>query len=174
MSQAVPQGPEALYREHGDWLFRWLRRRLGCENDAADLTHDTYLRLIVSGRLPRPEQSRPYLIQVARGLAIDLHRRRALERAYLEALARLPEAHAPPPEDRHLVLETLAQIDRALDELPGRVREAFLLARFEGLTYAAIAQRLGVSVGAVRKYMLKAAAACLASLAVPAADRDGA
>jgi len=170
MSQAASQCTDRLYREHHDWLFRWLRGRLGCENDAADLTHETYLRLLVSGRLPpTPAQSRPFLLQVARGLAVDLHRRRALERAYLEALAALPEASTPSTEHQQLVLETLGQIDRALDELPGKVRETFLLARFEGLTYAAIAARLGVSVGSVRKYMLQAAAACLAALAPPPA-----
>lgn len=164
MSQDSICSPEALYRDHHDWLFGWLRRRLGCEFDAADLTQDTYLRIMVSGRLPRPEQSRPFLIQVAKGLAIDLHRRRALERAYLESLASLPAGHAPSAERQQLVLEALVEIDKALDALPARVREAFLLSRFERLTYAAIAGRMGVSVAAVRKYMFKAATACMATL----------
>jgi len=165
MASALAQTPEALYRDHGDWLFRWLRKRLGCEHDAADLTHDTYIRLIVSGRLPDAEASRRFLVRVAQGLAIDLHRRRVLERAYLETLAALPEPQMPSEEHRNVVLETLVEIDRALDGLPERARETFLLARFEGLTQAAIAARLGVSVAAVRKYMLKAAAATLAAVA---------
>lgn len=159
-----------LYLEHHSWLEGWLRQKLGCVYDAADLTQDTYVRIITSGRLPRPEQSRPFLIQVAKGLAIDLRRRRALEHAYLEALAALPEARAPSAERQHLVRETLIEIDRVLDDLPERVRETFLLSQFEGLTYAKIAERLGVSVGAVRKYMLKAAAACLAALEAPSVD----
>lgn len=68
-----------LYLEHHSWLEGWLRQKLGCVYDAADLTQDTYVRIITSGRLPRPEQSRPFLIQVAKGLAIDLRRRRGLE-----------------------------------------------------------------------------------------------
>ena len=155
---------DALYGDHHQWLFGRLHRRLGCEDDAADLTHDTYLRIITSGRLPTPAQSRAFLLQVAKGLTVDLYRRRALERAYLDALATLPPVHAPSTEERQLVLETLIDIDRALDALPKRVRETFMLARFEGLTYSAIAERLQVSVGSVRKYMLKAATACLLSL----------
>lgn len=169
MSNAALQCAETLYRDHGDWLFRWLRYRLGCENDAADLTHDTYLRILGSGRLPRPEQSRPYLVQVARGLAIDLHRRRALERAFLEALAARPAELAPSEEDRAAMIDSLACIDRALDALPARARETFLLARFEGQKYAAIAERLGVSYATVRKDMLRATAACLAAIDPPAA-----
>lgn len=48
------------------------------------------------------------------------------------------------------------------ERAPRRVREAFLLSQFDGLSYSAIAQRLSVSAGSVRKYMLQAAQACFA------------
>ena len=64
-----------------------------------------------------------------------------------------------------MALQTLCQIDAALDRLPVRVREAFLLSQFDGLTYQAIADRMGVSLGSVRKYMLQAAQACFAVMA---------
>ena len=47
----------ALYRDHHGWLAGWLRRRLGSAHDAADLSHDTYERLMVSGRLPEAGQA---------------------------------------------------------------------------------------------------------------------
>jgi RNA polymerase sigma factor (sigma-70 family) len=153
-----------LYRSHHGWLHGWLRRKLGCTHQAADLVQDTYVRLIVAGRLPAPEQSRAYLTQIAKGLVIDLYRRRQLQTAYLEALAQLPEACAPSPETRALVIETLIRIDALLRRLPSPVREAFLLSQFDGLTYSAIAERLAISVATVRKYMLKAAQACQAAL----------
>src|SRR5256885_5890398 len=40
-------------------------------------------------------------------------RRRAIEQAYLDALAAMPEPVAPPPEVRLMVLETLVEIDRS-------------------------------------------------------------
>ena len=48
-----------------------------------------------------------------------------------------------------------------LDGLPARARAAFLLSQLEGLAYADIAQRLGVSVSMVKKYMLQAMAHCM-------------
>lgn len=163
MSAINQQHPslDALYRNHHGWLVSWLRRRLGCAHDAADLSHDAYERLMASGRLPAEGQGRAFLMQIARGLVIDLHRRRALERAYLDALAQLPESHMPSAEARAQALQTLAAIDTALDSLPAKAREAFILSRFDGLTYSAIAQRLGISVALVRKHMLRAAQACL-------------
>ena len=47
-----------------------------------------------------------------------------------------------------------------LDSMPAKVREAFLLSQFEGLTYSQIAERLEVSVSSVQKYMLRAITAC--------------
>ncbi len=177
MSHAcAPSDPVSeLYRSHHGWLYGWLRRKLGCSHQAADLAQDTYLRLLVSGRLPAPEQSRAYLTQIAKGLMVDLHRRRQLEAAYLDALAQLPEPQTPSPETRALVVETLLRIDALLDRLPGPVRETFLLSQFDGLTYGEIAARLSISVATVRKYMLKAALACHAALddgpVVPASAR---
>lgn len=154
----------ALYRDHHGWLAGWLRRRLGSAHDAADLSHDTYERLMVSGRLPEAGQARAFLTQIAKGLVIDLFRRRTLETAYLEALAQPPEPHMPSAEGRALALETLMAVDAALDALPARARQVFILSRFEGLTYSEIAAQLGVSVALVRKHMLRAAQACLAAL----------
>lgn len=65
----------ALYHNHHGWLHAWLRRRLGDAHHAADLAHDTYLRVIVSGRTPSEAQARPHLLQIAKGLVIDRHRR---------------------------------------------------------------------------------------------------
>jgi len=153
-----------LYADHHGWLRGWLHKRLGNASDAADLTHDTYVRLLVSERFPTSAQSRAWLTQIARGLVIDLHRRRRLELAWQETLASLPSPETPPLEQQAIILETLVAIDTALDALPARVRETFLLSQFDGLTYREIAARLGISVAAVRKYMLKAASACLMTL----------
>ena len=46
------QGIEGLYAEHHGWLRGWLRGRLGNAFDAADLAHDTYLRILSSGACP--------------------------------------------------------------------------------------------------------------------------
>lgn len=153
---------EVLYSNHHGWLQGWLRGKLGSAFDAADLAHDTYLRILARGRAPRPDQSRQHLAQIANGLMIDLFRRRHIEAAYMEALAHLPPAAMPTPETRALIIEALTEIDAILANLPARVREAFLLCKVEGLDYREIARRLGVSVSSVEKYMVRALLACCA------------
>ncbi len=87
-------------------------------------------------------------------------RRRAIEQAYLDALAAMPEAVAPSPEARLLLLETLVEIDRRLGDLPALVKQAFLLAQLEGLNHSQIAEELGISVSTVKRHLAKAAMCC--------------
>ncbi|WP_049019952.1 sigma factor, partial [Burkholderia cenocepacia] len=37
---------DALYADHHAWLRGWLSRKLGCAHRAADLAHDTFVRLL--------------------------------------------------------------------------------------------------------------------------------
>lgn len=41
-----PHSLHALYQDHQGWLQGWLRKKLGNALDAADLVHDTYLRVL--------------------------------------------------------------------------------------------------------------------------------
>lgn len=159
-SAAPPPGIESLYTEHHGWLRTWLRRRLGNAFDAADLAHDTYLRILHSGRIPEPQQSRQHLAQIAKCLVIDLYRRRQIEAAYLDTIALLPPQHAPSEESRALTLQALIEIDVILNGLTARVREALLLSRLDGLSYSEIAARQGVTVSSVKKYIATALLAC--------------
>lgn len=157
---ALQQQIEVLYADHHGWLRSWLRRKLGDACDAADLAHDTYLRIMSAGHVPAPDDSRRHLTQVAKGLVIDLYRRRQIESAYLEALALVPESQAPSEEARALVVEALIEIDAILHGLPPKARAALLMCRLDGLSYREIAERLQVSVSSVEKYIAAGLLAC--------------
>lgn len=151
-----------LYASHHGWLSGWLRKKMGCADNAADVAQDTFVRI-----LGRPldwgaiREPRAYLSTVAHGLMVNQLRRQAMERAYLDALAAQPGQASPCPESRALVVEALMEIDALLDGLPPKARLAFLLSQLEGLPYAQIAERLGVSLSMVKKYMLQAVTHCM-------------
>lgn len=149
-----------LYTDHHSWLQGWLRKKLGNAFDAADLAQDTFTRLLTASASGPLHEPRAYLTTVARNLIINHVRRRAIEQAYLDALALLPEPVAPPPEVRLMLLETLVEIDRRLDGLPAAAKQAFLLAQLEGMGHADIAVELGISVSTVKRHLAKAAMRC--------------
>jgi RNA polymerase sigma factor (sigma-70 family) len=150
-----------LYSEHNSWLKGWLRVRLGNAADASDLAQDTFIRVMTARNTAPIREPRGYLSAIARSLLIDKSRRRAIEQAYLFALAQQPEPVAVSPEVRLSIIEMLLAIDSLLDELGTRTREIFLAVQLEGLTYVAAAERFGVSVTTVKNHLIRAMTQCL-------------
>ncbi len=143
------------------WLG--LRRKLGNAQDAADLAHDTFIRLLASRRFHSlNDEPRALLTHIAKGLMIDHWRRQDVEAACMEALAALPAGTEPSPEARCLVIEALLQIDAMLAALPVRSRQVFLMAQLDGMTLRQISAQTGMSVMTVRRHIHKALMACLA------------
>lgn len=156
------QAIDVLYSNHHRWLIGLLRRKLGNACDAADLAHDAFLRLLLRPRnFDSHDGARAYLSTVAKGLCIDLWRRREIERAWLEALAARAEPAEPSAEHSAIVLEALFEVDAMLRRLPEKVRDAFLMAQIHGMTYREIAAETRVSVRMVKRYMAQAMLHCV-------------
>lgn len=101
---------------------------------------------------------RAYLFEIALSVLIDRGRR---DKAHHKAAHQSfdPENHVAEDfaSDRiHLGKETLSRAMAALVELPQRTQTIFVLRRLEGMKYSDIARRLGISVSAVEKQMVRA------------------
>lgn len=151
---------ERIYVQHHSWLHGWLKGKLHDACDAADVAHDTFVRILGSRDASQIREPKDYLVTVARGLVIDRYRRRAIEVAYLETLAARPEATAISEEDKALIIETLVAVDKALADLGARARRIFMLSQIEGLTYQQIAEQMQVSLTTVKKHMIRALTEC--------------
>lgn len=148
----------AAYQEHHAWLLGLLRRQLGGgqQADAWDLVQDTFERLMRQSYLEKSTWNRSYLATIAKRLLIDRHRRRALETAYLSALASQPEPIAPSAEMLAQMAQQLLAVCKVLDRMPARMRRVFLLARLDGHPLATIGAMLNVSVNVVQKDLIQA------------------
>lgn len=151
-----------FYISHNAWLFSWLSKKIGSRFDAADLTQDTFVKLMLKDDLAQIAEPRAYITTIAHRLMVNHLRRRKIELACLNAIACLPQSESPSPETLAITIETLVSIDEMLDGLPANVRRAFLWCQLEGISHAAIAARLCVSVSSVRQYISKALLHCIA------------
>lgn len=142
-----------LFRRHARDIVQSLRRRGISEETAADLTQDTFVRVLTSPPAANASSHNPvgYLFRVARNLGIDHQRReRLLVRVDLapEDFAAIADP-SPSPEAIAYDRQRLALTQAALAELPERTRRAFELHRMDEMTIAAVAAELGLSVSRV-------------------------
>lgn len=152
-----------LYSEHHGWLLTWLRRKLGCRQNAADLAQDTFARILHTREcVATIREPRAYLSTTARRLIIDQARRRQIEQAYLRELALTLDALEgfQSPEQIHTTLEALEHIAFILEGMHAYSRQAFVLYYLEELTQQQIATQLKLSERTVRKYLIQALVHC--------------
>jgi RNA polymerase sigma factor (sigma-70 family) len=155
-----------LYSDHHGWLLAWLRKKLGCAQNAADVAQDTFLRIITSrDALLEMREPRAYLTTTAQRLLLDRARRQRIEHAYLAELSQLAQTMPVTcsPEQVLTALQALEQISAALDNVAPKAREAFLMHYLEEVPQAEIARRLDVSERMVRKYLVQTLLHCRAT-----------
>lgn len=150
---------EALVERYGVALRSFIARRLYDRSEAADLAQEVFLRLLKRRQDAPIDNIEGYLFQIAANLLRERGRQTA-SRAAAPAIELSPEllgeGEEHSPERILLGKEAYRQVLAALQELPERTRTVFILSRFEDLTGAEIARRLGVSASAVEKHMMRA------------------
>src|SRR5450830_405415 len=154
---------QSLYSDHHGWLFGWLRKKMGCAHNAADIAQDTFLRIITSrDALIGMQEPRAYLTTTAKRLLLNRARRQVIEQNYLAQLAITTDRMGsyPAPEELLQAIEALEQISAALQAVAVNARQAFLLHYLDGQTHAAIAAELGVSTKTVQKYLIQTLLSC--------------
>ena len=152
MTREVPR--RAGFLEYYDELVGTWTRRLRNRQQAQDLAHDTFLRVLES-RPETVEQPRAYLHQTARNIAVDGFRREELRDAKEQAAVPPSSSEAGDPEQYMRAIQLAESVEKALQELPLNCRKVFVWQKIEGLTQAEIAERLGLSKNMVEKYMIR-------------------
>lgn len=140
---------QKLFQRHALDISRALRKRGHSAETAADLTQDTFLRVLAAAPAEGTTNHNPkaYLYQVSRNLSVNHFKRHRLTATVDlgdEALAQIPDT-SPTPETVVYDRQRLRRTALALEELPERTRIAFELHRLNDLTIAEVALRLGLS-----------------------------
>jgi RNA polymerase sigma-70 factor (ECF subfamily) len=133
-------------------VFNTSRRLLGNPEDAADATHEVFLRAAASlHAAPDGKDARAWLTTVARNHCLDLLRRRRRFRAALTTLG----ASASELQSETVVVDRqLAQT--VLEQLAVRERQALWQSHVEERPVGEIAERLGMSYMAAAQLLSRA------------------
>jgi RNA polymerase sigma factor (sigma-70 family) len=156
---------ENLIAQHGPALVRFLTNKLHSQEEAAEVAQETYLRLYKLDKIDQWSNAKAFLFQAASNMAVDQLRRKALHTKYLKSEEQKSQESSKSPEHIVNAQEQLQTIYQAIDELPTKIRQAFLLHRKSGLSYSEIANEMNISVSSVEKYILQALKHCRRSMA---------
>lgn len=150
----------ALYARYERRIYGFAYRMRGDAADAADLTQETFLKAYRA--LDKTDDQlhvSAWLHRIAANACRDLRRRRRLVRwlPWEDARHDRPSAsRTDDPEGRLLGDEAQRAVQRALDRMSPRQRQALILREFEGLSCAEIGAVLGVSPNAAKSLLFRA------------------
>lgn len=147
-----------IYTSERSRLRRIAARILGNWDDADDVTQEAYARLQQGNIEPR---GAGIFVSAIRTIALDRLRATKIRQSYVEQEKALDDRNSSPtPEAIASARQELDDLLRALESLPRRQQQIFLLNRLDGMRHAEIAKQLGVSVSTVEKELNSALDFC--------------
>lgn len=161
--------PDEIVEEHGPRVYNLLRRLVGNDTDAEDLTHDVLLNAIEKLPTFRGESSLgTWLHKSAVNAALAFRRTMAVQRGHrsrepLDTVLEGEQSSETPvrpwsvlPEQAVVDRETQQLLERAISGLDESYRDVFVLSDVEGLPNAEIAEMLGLTLAAVKSRLHRA------------------
>ena len=137
-------------------------------HEALDIVQDAMIRLVQRYASRPSEEWPPLFYRILQNRIRDVQRRRAVRTRVLSFFGGtaseedhdpIAEAHAPRgenPLEQVTADDAMRALERALNDLPARQREAFMLRNFEGLDVAQTAAAMGCTEGSVKTHYSRA------------------
>lgn len=137
-----------LYLTYYSKLVRFAKEFVQQEEDAENITQDVFADLWEKRDfITHIENMNAYLFRLVRNRCVDYLRHKVFEQRYVESLQLSCEEDAIEDHDTEILIHA------AINSLPKRCRDIFLLSRVEGLKYREISEHLGISVNTVECQM---------------------
>ena len=147
-----------LFRRYHRQLFNFYLRMGFDRATGEDMVQTVFERVIRYRHTYQPATSfRTWMYRIARNVQADNRRRQArMQDEAWQGPAEIAEPFEVPAQQTIEAAETLAQLEKALQQLPETQLEILLLTRYQGLKYAEVGELLGCSEGAVKLKVFRA------------------
>lgn len=148
---------EILYRRQSAGLFRLFVRKTANRDEASDFVQELFSRLASASETNGIERPEAYLNRLARNLLADRQRR---HRSRPIAVPLEPDdgLHFSDPVRLLESRDMLNRLELAMAKLKPKTRAIFMAHRLDGMSYAEIAEKMGMSIKGIEKQMSKAIA----------------
>ncbi len=148
---------------HDVALRGYLRGRFPARIEVDDLVQETYRRVLRARESGGIQISKAYLFTIARNVAYDLLRREKI--ISIEGITEMSEQtvsdHKPGVTDTVMARQELELLHEAIQGLPERCRQVFILRKMQNLSQREIAARLGISENTVEAQVSSGVRRCV-------------
>jgi len=151
-----------VYQQHQNELIHYTTRITACRESAEDITQESFMVLFQEVKQQHIENPRAFLFCVAKNLAFDHLKHKKVTDNYVQAQYPLLELSIEAPSIEQLMEKNqwLDAIKKAIDELPPRCRDSFILNKIHEMSYCEVAQTVGISESGVEKHIMKGLRHC--------------
>lgn len=148
-----------LYMRYAPSVGRFAYRFIRVREDIDDITHNIFCSLWENRMaLKNPDSLKSYLFMMTRNAIFKAYKHDRIVSEYETAARNDSEADSRDAERIVTAKDLLELIELRVAEMPEIQREAFRMSRYDHLTYAEIAEKLGISQKTVQYYISQALA----------------
>lgn len=147
---------EIIFKKHIVPLCKFSCRYVKNIHVAESIVHDVFHKILLNRKKWNPSSTIPsYLYTAVRNESLNYLKHIKVENRR-EQFVDLPEKAIMTPEDEFTNNETIDAVRKALDELPDRCREIFIMKIYDGFSYAEIAAILNISTNTINVQVSRA------------------
>jgi len=149
--------------------FRFANIAVRNRDDALDIVQDTMIRFVQNYAKRSQAEWRPLFYKILRNRIIDHQRSQSVSvRRHVmtwfgynkddepDRIAAAPDNYNPTPDKRAALDDAMGALECAVEELPDRQKQAFLLRTLSGMSVAGTAKAMGCSTGSVKTHYHRA------------------
>lgn len=151
-----------VFLENNVFLKKFLKRFMSSEHDIEDIIQEVYIKAHNAEKNKIIAHPKAYLFRIAKNLALDELKKnsRVMTRYIEECIASIPNEKTALMETEVEANESLTRYCEAIDLLPDKCKQIFILRKVHGLKHHDIAKELGISLSSVEKHLKLGGAFC--------------
>jgi RNA polymerase sigma-70 factor (ECF subfamily) len=146
-----------IYHNYKTRIYRNLLKMVKSEEISEELLQDLFVKVWLGRESIDPEKSfRSYLFKIAENLVYDFFRKAALNKKLENYLIAVSAPENSPIEQHIYYKESNYVLTKAIDQLPPKRKQVYILCKIEGKSYEEVSRLLGVSISTVNEHIVKA------------------
>ncbi|MCG8310097.1 MAG: RNA polymerase sigma-70 factor [Cytophagales bacterium] len=143
-----------LFYMYAEKLFKFSLTFFNDEAEAEEIVQEVFLKIWLNRQAIRnPATFNSYIYTIAKNLIFNNLKKNIYKKKYESFFYSNGEKYRNDTENEVFYEETRRMIDKALDQLPRKRKEVFLMSRRDGLKNREIAEKLDISIKTVETHM---------------------